>query len=138
MVQSLSAHVVVFDDWQFFKPRPLELIVVDDNSDDRTWAVARDSIFGYPGLQVMRREKERGLSTIVIRGWQAAKGDILGVIDTDLQHPQKKILDLWQKILNGADLAVASRHIEEGGVSEWSFIRRFLLKTAQILSLILL
>jgi len=25
----------------------------------------------------------------------------------------------------GADLAVASRHVEGGGVSSWSFVRRF-------------
>ena len=38
----------------------------------------------------------------------------------------------------GADLALASRHVEGGGVSEWSVVRRFLSRGAQMLGLILL
>jgi dolichol-phosphate mannosyltransferase len=38
----------------------------------------------------------------------------------------------------GADLAVASRHVEGGGVSNWSFVRRFLSRGAQLIGLVLL
>lgn len=115
-----------------------ELIVVDDNSPDKTWKLAQDLMPKYPQLQVMRRKTEKGLSTAVIRGWQAAKGDILGVIDADLQHPPEILLQLSQEINRGADLAVASRHVEGGGVSDWGAIRRFLSRGAQVLGLILL
>jgi dolichol-phosphate mannosyltransferase len=57
-----------------------ELIVVDDNSPDRTWELAIALIPEYPQLRVMRRQHERGLSSAVIRGWQAARGEVLGVI----------------------------------------------------------
>ncbi len=119
-------------------PEQYELIVVDDNSPDRTWELAGELMPNYPQLRVMRREKERGLSTAVVRGWQAAKGEILGVIDADLQHPPEILLQLWQEMENGAELAVASRHVEGGGVSEWSIIRRFLSRGAQTLGLIIL
>jgi dolichol-phosphate mannosyltransferase len=119
-------------------PENYELIVVDDDSPDRTWELACDLIPNYPQLRVMRREKERGLSTAVIRGWQAAKGEILGVIDADLQHPPEILLQLWDEMGKGAELAVASRHVEGGGVSEWSVIRRFLSRGAQMLGLIIL
>ncbi|MBZ8181845.1 glycosyltransferase [Oscillatoria salina] len=119
-------------------PEAYELIVVDDNSPDKTWKVAQELIPQYPQLRVMRRTKERGLSTAVIRGWQAATGEILGVIDADLQHPPQVLLKLWQEIESGADLALASRHVEGGGVSEWSFIRRFLSRGAQMVGLIIL
>lgn len=115
-----------------------ELIVVDDNSPDRTWEVAQSLMPEYPQLRVMRRQKERGLSTAVIRGWQAARGEILGVIDADLQHPPETLLQLYAEMERGADLAVASRHVEEGGVSDWSVIRRFLSRGAQVLGLIIL
>jgi dolichol-phosphate mannosyltransferase len=85
----------------------------------------------------MRRQKERGLSTAVIRGWQVARGEILGVIDGDLQHPPEILLQLLSASELGADLAVASRHVEEGGVSNWNFIRRFLSRGAQTVGLIL-
>lgn len=119
-------------------PNDYELIIVDDDSPDSTWKVALELMPEYPQLRVMRRQEERGLSTAVIRGWQAAKGEILGVIDADLQHPPEVLLQLWEAMENGADLAVASRHVEGGGVSEWSFARRVLSRGAQMLGLILL
>ena len=119
-------------------PEEYELIVVDDNSPDGTWKIAQDLTLEYPQLRVMRREKEKGLSTAVIRGWQVARGKVLGVIDADLQHPPEVLLQLWGEMEQGADLAVASRHVEGGGVSEWSVIRRFLSRGAQMLGLMIL
>ena len=119
-------------------PGEYELIVVDDDSPDRTWKIAQELTPQYPQLKVMRRQKEKGLSTAVIRGWQVARGEVLGVIDADLQHPPEVLLKLWQEMEKGADLAVGSRHVEGGGVSEWSVIRRFLSRGAQMLGLIIL
>jgi dolichol-phosphate mannosyltransferase len=119
-------------------PGNYELIVVDDNSPDRTWEVAQSLTAEYPQLRVMRREDERGLSTGVIRGWQASRGEVLGVIDADLQHPPETLLQLLAEIQRGADLAAASRHVAEGGVSDWSVIRRFLSRGAQTLGLVIL
>lgn len=115
-----------------------ELIVVDDDSPDRTWEVAASLITSYPQLRVMRRVGERGLSQAVIRGWQVAKGRILGVIDGDLQHPPDVLLQLLRAVSEGADLAVGSRHVDGGGVSSWSVVRRFLSRGAQVLGLIIL
>lgn len=115
-----------------------ELIVVDDDSPDETWKVAQVAMADYPKLKVIRRQNERGLSSAVVRGWQASRGEILGVIDADLQHPPEILLELFNAIREGNDLAVASRHITGGGVSNWSFTRRFLSRGAQILGLIIL
>ncbi|QYX33680.1 glycosyltransferase [Sphaerospermopsis torques-reginae] len=119
-------------------PNNYELIVVDDDSQDLTWQVAQSLIPDYPQLRVMRRQEERGLSSAVIRGWQAATGRVLGVIDGDLQHPPEVLLQLLEKIEAGADLALASRHVDGGGVSSWSVVRRFLSRGAQVLGLIIL
>lgn len=121
-------------------PGKYELIVVDDNSPDRTWEIAQSIMPEYPQLRVMRREEERGLSTAVIRGWQVANGEIVGVIDADLQHPPEVLLQMLALIKEDedVDLVVASRHVEGGGVSDWSWIRRFLSRGAQTLGLIIL
>jgi dolichol-phosphate mannosyltransferase len=121
-----------------FIPDNYEIIIVDDDSPDSTWEVAVFLMPQYPQLRVMRRQHERGLSSAVIRGWQAARGHILGVIDGDLQHPPHVLLQLLDAIQQGADLAVASRHVEGGGVSSWSFQRRFLSRGAQLLGLVIL
>lgn len=115
-----------------------ELIVVDDDSPDRTWEVALGLAANDPRIRVLRRTRERGLSTAVIRGWQVARGEVLGVIDADLQHPPEITLALWDAIEAGADLAVGSRHVEGGGVSDWSVRRRALSRGAQLLGLALL
>ena len=119
-------------------PNEYELIVVDDDSPDGTWKLAQELTPQYPQLRVMRRQKEKGLSTAVIRGWQVARGEILGVIDADLQHPPEILLQIWSEMEKGADLGIASRHVEGGGVSEWSIVRRFLSRGAQMLGLIIL
>ena len=120
-----------------FVPNDYELILVDDDSPDRTWQIAQTLSKDYPQLKVMRRQTERGLSSAVIRGWQVAQGEVLGVIDADLQHPPEILLKLLTSVFAGADLAVASRHIEGGGVSEWSLVRRFLSRGAQLLGLLI-
>jgi dolichol-phosphate mannosyltransferase len=119
-------------------PNDYELIVVDDDSPDRTWELAQQLMADYPHLRVMRRQTERGLSTAVIRGWQAATGQVLGVIDGDLQHPPEVLLELLKTIEHGADLAVGSRHIEGGGTSDWGLVRRMLSRGAQLLGLMIL
>jgi len=119
-------------------PDNYELIVVDDDSPDHTWEIAQSLIPEYPQLQVIHRQHKRGLSTAVLQGWQVGKGKILGVIDGDLQHPPEILLQLLNAINKGADLAIASRHIEDGGVSDWSIVRRFLSRGAQLLGLVIL
>ncbi|MFN5514102.1 MAG: polyprenol monophosphomannose synthase, partial [Cyanobacteriota bacterium] len=115
-----------------------ELILVDDDSPDLTWKTTLELLPQYPPVKVIRRQGEKGLSTAVIRGWQAAQGEILGVMDADLQHPPEILLQLFQEMNRGADLAVASRHVEGGGVSEWSGVRRLLSRGAQVLGLMIL
>ncbi|WP_375506774.1 glycosyltransferase [uncultured Nostoc sp.] len=119
-------------------PGHYELIVVDDDSPDRTWEIAQSLTTEYPQLRVMRRQQERGLSSAVIRGWQAATGNVLGVIDGDLQHPPEVLMQLLRSVEQGADLAVASRHVDGGGVSSWSVARRILSRGAQLLGLVIL
>lgn len=119
-------------------PQQYELIIVDDNSPDFTGKIAQDLTVVYPQLKVVHRQQEKGLSTAVIRGWQTSHGEVLGVIDADLQHPPETLKGLWREIERGADLAVASRNVDGGGVSEWSIFRRFFSRGAQILGLIIL
>lgn len=115
-----------------------ELIVVDDHSPDRTAELALSLTPHYPQLRVIRRQAERGLATAVIRGWQAGQGEILAVIDADLQHPPAVLLRQLDAIAVGADLVVASRHVEGGGVSDWNLGRRILSRGAQLLGLLVL
>ncbi|HUX09381.1 MAG TPA: glycosyltransferase family 2 protein [Terriglobia bacterium] len=101
-----------------------ELIVVDDNSGDGTAELAEE-LRGELHVRVLRRAGRLGLATAVVEGWKLAQGDLLGVIDADLQHPPEILGRLAAALRqSNADLAVASRYIAGGGTTDWEFRRR--------------
>lgn len=105
--------------------RSFEVIVVDDDSPDGTWQVVQEMRSAYPNLRVLRRMHERGLARAVLKGWQEAQGEILAVMDGDLQHPPETLALLIEALeKQGGDIAVASRHVRGGGVSKWNILRR--------------
>ncbi len=115
-----------------------ELIVVDDDSPDRTWEVAGALVGEVPTLRVLRRTGETGLATAVVCGWAHARSRVLGVIDGDGQHPPEVLPELLGALDERTDVAIASRHLPGGGVSNWSAARRLLSRGAQALGLLLL
>lgn len=119
-------------------PGAYELILVDDDSPDRTWEKALALRKRYTALRVLRRQQEIGLASAVVRGWQLARAPVLGVMDADLQHPPQVCARLWAEVARGAELAVGSRHLPGGGVSEWSLRRRILSRGAQLIGLLVL
>jgi dolichol-phosphate mannosyltransferase len=104
-------------------PGDYEVIVVDDDSADRTWEIAAEIASGFPELRVVRRQNEGGLAVAVIRGWQVARGRILGTINADFQHPPDVLPKLIERS-GGADLVVATRHSDGGGVGDWGVTRQ--------------
>jgi dolichol-phosphate mannosyltransferase len=115
-----------------------EIVVVDDNSPDGTWQVAADLAAQDSHVVAIRRIDERGLATAVVRGWQAARGQFLGVIDADLQHPPEVTARLLAAMQEGADLAVASREAEGGGTSDWSLLRLLISRGSRTLGKMIL
>jgi dolichol-phosphate mannosyltransferase len=102
-----------------------EIIVVDDDSPDGTWQAAEEVAKNNPHVRVIRRRSERGLTTAVLAGWRTAKGELLGVIDGDLQHPPEVLPVLLKSFFDSrTDIAIASRNVEGGGVSEWRPLRK--------------
>ena len=102
-----------------------EIIVVDDDSPDGTWQAAEEVAKDNPHVRIIKRRNERGLTTAVLAGWKTAKGELLGVIDGDLQHPPEVLPVLLKSFFDSrADIAIASRNVEGGGVSEWRPLRQ--------------
>jgi dolichol-phosphate mannosyltransferase len=103
-----------------------ELIVVDDASGDGTAELAEAMARELP-VRVLRRPGRMGLATAVVAGWHIARGDVLGIMDADLQHPPEVLKALATALrAENADLAVASRYVKGGGTSGWSWIRRLI------------
>jgi len=102
-----------------------ELIVVDDSSPDGTADLAEALSSEIP-VRVLRRPGRQGLATAVVAGWSMARGDVLGVMDADLQHPPETLTRLASALSShNAQVAIATRSGPGGGSAEdWSWIRR--------------
>ena len=111
---------------EVLKGRKAEIIIVDDNSPDHTWEVARLLGEKHTEVRVIRRMGRRGLSSAVIEGFLAATGNVLMVMDADGQHDLHLLPKLADAIEQGSDVAIGSRYVSGGSVGEWDE-RRFAL-----------
>ena len=102
-----------------------ELLIADDDSPDRTWAVAQELAVRNPRVRVLRRTTDRGLSPAVIEGFLSSSSDYVGVIDADLQHDPAILPQMIAALDAGAEIAVGSRYVEGGGTGTWNAARRF-------------
>ncbi|WP_018130796.1 glycosyltransferase [Effusibacillus pohliae] len=110
-----------------------EVIFVDDSTDD-TPAVLEAVSRQYPEFRSIHRDRERGLATAVILGFQAAKGEILAVMDADLQHPPELLTEMLAHIQRGADLVLPSRFLNGCGDQGLRWHRKIIAKTARLVS----
>ncbi|MCP5503030.1 MAG: glycosyltransferase family 2 protein [Leptospiraceae bacterium] len=114
-----------------------EIIVVDDDSPDLTWKIARDKFEDDISVRVIRRVGKKGLSSAVIDGMSVARGKYLGVIDADMQHDES-ILPRMLKEMEEYEVVIGSRKVEDGGYGEWGFIRKMMSKGATLVAKIFL
>src|SRR6516162_2331788 len=77
---------------------PHEIIVVDDDSPDKTWELASAFASSHSWVRVKRRCRERGLSSAVLAGFEIARGDTLGVMDADLSHDEQILPKLIEAV----------------------------------------
>ncbi|MDA3040891.1 MAG: glycosyltransferase family 2 protein [Actinomycetota bacterium] len=104
-----------------------ELIVVDDDSPDRSWELAEAMSVENKRIRSIRRIGERGLSSAVMAGVASADGDVVAVIDADLQHDPSILPEMITPILAGrADVVVASREVDGGSYGDFAASRRTL------------
>ena len=109
---------------------PHEIIIVDDDSPDRTWQIAQELTRDDDHIRVIQRIGRRGLSSAILEGFLIAKGDILAVMDADGQHDSDLIPALYKAAMDGADVVIGSRYIAGGGVGQWDGRRHHLSRLA--------
>ncbi|WP_233204287.1 polyprenol monophosphomannose synthase [Halegenticoccus soli] len=111
-----------------------EIIVVDDDSPDGTWKLVEDQYADDPEIRVVRRTDGRGLAAAVSRGFREASCEYCAVMDADLQHPPEKLPELIEALQPGVDVVIGSRHVDEGGIEDWPWIRRLVSRGATFIA----
>ena len=101
-----------------------EIVIVDDNSPDGTGALVDALASKFP-VRCVHRAGKLGLSSAVIDGWATCTSDILGCMDGDFSHDPSIIPELVGSIERGeCELAIGSRYIKGGGITNWPLRRR--------------
>jgi glycosyltransferase involved in cell wall biosynthesis len=91
--------------------RPFEIVFVDDASRDRTREILREIVSRHSDLElrVLLHERNRGRGATVTDGFKAARGEIAGYIDVDLEVHCRYIPSVVKAIEAGADVASVRR-----------------------------
>jgi len=85
-----------------------EVLYIDDNSTDGTYEWLRRKA-NSTSVRVLRKHGKQGKSYSLTEGFAKAKGDILVMIDGDLQYPPDAISAMVEKVKNGVSVVVARR-----------------------------
>ena len=111
----------------FSLPREFELLIVDDGSPDGTAAKVKELQNSYSGkLHIEERKGKLGLGTAYIHGfkWALARDyDYIFEMDCDFSHNPSDLVRLLEACEKGADVAVVSRYVKGGNVSNWDMKR---------------
>ena len=107
----------------------IEIIVVDDDSPDRTWEIASQMACPPAHIEVIRRMKDHGLTASISAGIKAATHAVIVWLDCDFSHPPERIPQMLYMLDQGFDVAVNSRYVVGGGEDrsgEWGSMQMFL------------
>jgi dolichol-phosphate mannosyltransferase len=107
----------------------IEILVIDDDSPDRTWEVASQIIYPPAQVEVIRRMENHGLTVSLAEGIQAARQDVIVWMDCDFSHPPERIPQMLYMLNQGFDVVVNSRYVVGGGEDrsgEWGAMQMFL------------
>ena len=113
------------------------VLVIDDGSPDGTAQIVKDLQPGYNNQLFIEERKEKlGLGTAYIHGFKWALGksySFIFEIDADFSHNPADLPRLYNACKNeGADVAIGSRYVSEGGVKNWPWDRIALSKGASL------
>jgi dolichol-phosphate mannosyltransferase len=86
-----------------------EVILIDDGSADRTWQSICEIHARNPRWKGIRFARNFGHQTALRAGLRAATGDLIAVLDADLQDPPETLAKFFQMWIQGYDVIVGER-----------------------------
>jgi dolichol-phosphate mannosyltransferase len=103
------------------------ILVVDDGSPDGTGDIADRLAAELAALEVLHRSERQGLGPAYLAGFahalQAGATHVMEM-DSDFSHDPADLARLLAAVREGADLALGSRYVDGGGVTDWGMVRQ--------------
>jgi dolichol-phosphate mannosyltransferase len=109
-------------------PASARVLVVDDNSPDGTGQIADALADASDSIEVLHRPRKEGLGPAYLAGFHVALdagAERIIEMDADFSHDPAYLPALLDAT-ETADLAIGSRYVPGGGVTEWGPLRRFI------------
>ncbi|MBI64789.1 MAG: dolichyl-phosphate beta-D-mannosyltransferase [Candidatus Marinimicrobia bacterium] len=104
------------------------ILIVDDNSPDKTSDIVRNLMIANPNINLLNRKSKQGLGTAYCAGFKWAidnNFDKVVQIDADLSHNPNDIPNLIEESCN-YDLIIGSRYVNGINVVNWPLSRLML------------
>jgi dolichol-phosphate mannosyltransferase len=98
---------------------PYEVIVVNDNSRDRTEELVRAEMAQDPAVRLVNRTPPGGFGRAVRSGLEAARGDVVVIYMADLSDSPEDVVAYYRKIGEGYDCVFGSRFIKGSRVENY-------------------
>jgi dolichol-phosphate mannosyltransferase len=109
-------------------PESRHVLIVDDNSPDGTGEIADRLAAADESIAVLHRKHKEGLGPAYLAGFRVALeggADRVIEMDADFSHDPSYLPELIAAT-EGADLAIGSRYVPGGGITDWGPARRFI------------
>lgn len=99
-----------------------EVLLIDDGSTDRTWEILSDFHRRDPRWKTLRFARNFGHQIALRAGLQYASGDIVAVLDADLQDPPEILPRFFDRWREGYDVIFGVRATRrEGPFKRWAY-----------------
>jgi dolichol-phosphate mannosyltransferase len=91
-----------------------EIILVDDGSSDRSWAIIAGHADASPNIVGVKLSRNYGHQLALTAGLKLARGDYVFVLDADLQDPPELLPQMLAKAREGYDVVYGQRIARAG------------------------
>ncbi len=109
-------------------------IFVDDGSKDRTLDIMKELASNSDNVKYLSFSRNFGKESAMYAGLRFSSGDLVAIIDADLQHPPSMIPDMLKELENGYDSCAAKRISRTGESQVRSVFSRLFYKLNNKLS----
>ena len=112
---------------------PHEIVVVDDGSRDRTWAVLQELQQRIPTLAPVRNPGPHGFGRAVVYGLNHMQGDACAIMMADASDSPDDAVRYWRLLNEGWDCVFGSRFVKGGRVVDYPRVKLAINRLANFL-----
>jgi len=116
-------------------PCPIRILFIDDGSKDRTFDILAEATQRHPHMACLRFSRNFGHQIAVAAGLRYVQGDVVGVLDADLQDPPEVLLQMMAKWRDGFDVVYGVRQNRKEGLllrTAYALFYRLLKRVANV------